>query len=68
MSEKDCRPEYRAVLRYLVTQPTVAQHRACLFLAEHGQMMLVDFGLQNAQSKAGTLRRELKKKNRRRNK
>jgi hypothetical protein len=37
---------------------TMAQHRACLFLARHGQRFLVDFGTDNAIEKAKALRRK----------
>lgn len=28
--------------------PTLAQHRACLYLERHGKRFLVDFGIENA--------------------
>lgn len=32
--------------------PTLAQHRACLYLERHGYRFLVDFGTENAQEHA----------------
>lgn len=37
--------------------PTLAQHRACIFLERHGFRFLVDFGFQNAVEKAREFRR-----------
>ena len=37
--------------------PTLAQHRACIFLERHGYRFLVDFGFQNAPHLAQEYRR-----------
>jgi hypothetical protein len=37
--------------------PTLAQHRACIFLERHGYRFLVDFGFQNAPDLASEYRR-----------
>lgn len=41
----------------LAITATLAEHRACIFLARHGQRFLSDFGIQNAREKAQALRR-----------
>lgn len=45
--------DYLDWLRRLRLQiPTLAQHRACLYLERHGYRFMVDFGIHNAQEKA----------------
>ena len=40
--------DYRRWLSRLNLQlPTLAQHRACLYLERHGKRFLIDFGIQN---------------------
>ncbi|MEY4387202.1 MAG: hypothetical protein RLY20_2485 [Verrucomicrobiota bacterium] len=36
--------------------PSLAQHRACIFLERHGFRFLVDFGTENAVAKAREFR------------
>lgn len=45
--------EYLSWVRRLdLRLPTLAQHRACLYLERHGQRFLVDYGTENAVKKA----------------
>jgi hypothetical protein len=48
---------YLSILRMLNLQmPTLAQHRACIFLERHGFKFCVDFGIENAVQKAREFR------------
>lgn len=51
---------FRQTLARLSITTTLAQYRAGIFLARHGQRFLVDFGTDNAPEKAQSLRASLK--------
>jgi hypothetical protein len=54
--------EYRKWRDRLKLPQSLGSHRACIFLAAHGQSFLTDFGIRNAQKKASELRWTLKRK------
>lgn len=48
---------YLRTMRMLgLALPTLAQHRACLYLERHGFRFCIDFGIQNAAEKARAYR------------
>jgi hypothetical protein len=48
--------------RYSGVKLTEKQRKAFVFLEHHGQRFLVDFGTDNAESKAREIRREQRRK------
>ena len=53
---------YLIFYKSLGYKPTLAQHRACLFLARHGREWIYDFETSNAVARAKELRKSLKAK------